>query len=128
MQAREIRYRYAGKVRVLVPFPPWRLLLTTRGLDLSASGVSALLDPLTGVGENDDDRAALLVEGDDYDVQLESADPGTGLDVPTPMLTARLARREPTPAGIKLAFQFVRPTAELLAFVHDHQLPLGGRA
>ncbi len=115
MLARENRHRYAGKVRVLIPFTPWRLLLTTRGLDLSASGVSAVLDPVPGTSDADDDRNVLLVEGDHYDVQLED----DAADLPTPMLSARLVRREATAAGLKLAFTFQQPNAELLAFVHD---------
>lgn len=123
MQGRDTRHRFAGKVRVLIPFTPWRLLLSTRGLDLSSSGVSVLLDPVPGIPDHEDDRNVLLVTGDPYDVQLED----DVADLPTPMLSARLVRRDATPAGLKLAFAFHKPTAELLAFVHDLSGRHGGR-
>jgi hypothetical protein len=102
-------------VRVLVPFPPWRLLMTARGLNVSQSGFAAFLEPPPGTDPYADDRGVLLVEGDTFDVQLEDE----SVDAPTPMLPARLVRREPTPAGLTLGFEFQQPTAELMAFVHD---------
>ena len=111
------RYRYHGKVRILVPFAPWRLLISATALEVSATGVTAFLQVEDGRGEGDD-REALLVEGDPYDVQLEHAE----RDLPTPMVPARLTAREEAPTGFKLTFTFVEPTADLLAFVHELSL------
>jgi hypothetical protein len=113
MRPREPRYAYDGKIRLMVPFDPWRLLVTLQGLDLSMTGVAARLDVPARKDRHDAD--ALLVEGDPYDLQLEH-----GADhLAAPFLRARLARRRRTPAGLELAFAFEEPDGDLLGLVHD---------
>ena len=140
-RSREARYRYDGQIRLMVPFDPWRLLLTLHGVNLSISGVSALLaraaatppPPVIGLkdrrpswgGEGDGSfgAEALLVEGDPYDLQLEhEAD-----HLSAPFLRARLVRRQRTAAGLELAFAFEEPDGDLLGLVHDLGLRGGGR-
>lgn len=95
----------------MISFPPWRLLLTLEGLDLSRSGVSARLTEPVAAGQ----IGTLLVEGDPYDVQLEH----DGEHLAAPFVRARLVRRTRTAAGWELALAFETPDVGLLALVHE---------
>jgi len=112
----ETRYAYGGRVRLLVPFDPWRLLLTLRGLNVSARSVSALL---MGSGAREDltlaETAALLVEGDPYDLQIEHESDA----LPTPFIRARLVSRNRTGAGLELTFAFEAPDGDLLGLIAE---------
>lgn len=112
-EPREPRYPFAGRVRVTVPFAPWRLVISARAQNVSTSGVSAVLLPSKAQG-----REELLSEGDPFDLQLEH-EAGDERGLPMPTVAARLARKQKTAAGLELAFAFERPSADLLAFVHD---------
>jgi hypothetical protein len=129
-QPRDPRYEYGGTVRLIVPFSPWRLLLSLRGRNLSASGLQARLErasaaPMRRAASSNaaTDAAArygaaveaLIVEGDPYELQLEH-DAG---HLPAPVLPARLVRREATPAGLDLAFAFDAADTDLLSLVHE---------
>jgi hypothetical protein len=113
---RETRYPFTGKVRLLVPFDPWRLLLTVRAVNLSSSGILTYC-------AHEDGRAAgafgdwpdLLSEGDPYDLQIEHQSD----HLPAPYLRARLARRVKHGGGFELAFAFEAPDADLLGLLHE---------
>jgi hypothetical protein len=97
----------------MVPFDPWRLLLTLAGVDLSVTGVGAVL--ALPPNRQRHEAEALLQEGDPYDLQLEHGDG----ELPSPFLRARLIRRRKSAAGLELAFAFEAPDADLLSLVHD---------
>ena len=93
---RSPRLSYQGRVRLMVTFDPWRLLLTLRGLNLSSGGLCAQLHKTGTQAET------LLSEGDLYTLQLDPDDS----HLPSPVLSARLVRRTSTNAGWELAFNF----------------------
>ncbi len=93
---RSPRLSYQGRVRLMVTFDPWRLLLTLRGLNLSSGGLCAQLHKTGTQAET------LLSEGDLYTLQLDPDDS----HLPSPVLSARLVRRTSTNAGWELAFSF----------------------
>jgi hypothetical protein len=99
----------------MVPFAPWRLMITLGGEDLSTSGLRAALPKATG-----NEVEALLAERDPYDLQLEH----DAEHLPAPVLRARLVRRVRTTAGWDLAFAFESSDIALLSLVHE----LSGRA
>lgn len=110
--ARETRLTYRGPVRLLVPFPPWRLLMTLSGLNLSTTGLLALLPvDMKDAG----DAHALLQAGDPYELQLEH----DSEHVMAPFLKARLVRTLRTTVGFELAFAFDDTDAGLLGLVHE---------
>lgn len=106
---REPRYPYRGTMRIMVPFAPWRILISANALNLSSTGVAALLPT------NASDAEALLQEGDPYELQLEH----DSEELPTPFLQARLARRERTRDGLEVAFSFEAPDVDLMGMVHE---------
>lgn len=109
---RETRFPYRGKVRLLVPFAPWRLLLTLNGLNLSGSGVLALL---SSAGKDAAAAQALLATGDPYELQLEH----DAEHLTAPFLKARLVRTQRTTVGWELAFSFEDADGGLLSLVHE---------
>jgi hypothetical protein len=137
---RDVRHPYGGAVRLVVPFDPWRLVVSLTGRDLSTSGVAAIWKgqparpavpagaraPLGAAaariaqaqaGKASEEVAALFVEGDPYDLQLEH----DAEHLPAPFLRARLvrARRLPGAYGLELAFAFEAPDTDLLSLVHE---------
>lgn len=108
---REPRIPYAGTLRVLLDFAPWKLALSLAGLNLSTTGVLGHLEP----GDAGSDVDQLLQVGDPYQLQLEH----DSEHLPVPVLSARLVRREPTPRGLVLAFGFDAPGSELLGLIHE---------
>lgn len=129
---RHPRFDYGGKVRLMVPFSPWRLLLSLEGENLSASGLKAHFKKCPSAkGESDHtsssrrslDRGAkealaiesLIVEGDPYDLQLEH----DSEHLPAPVLPARLVKREKTSKGLALTFAFEEANTDLLSLVHE---------
>ncbi len=109
---REPRYPYGGRVRLLVDFSPWRLLLTLDGLNLSASGLGAVLGPSA---DKEGEARGLLAVGDPYLVQLEH----DAEHLPAPVCRTRLTRRVEHAAGLELAFTFDEPAPELLGLIHE---------
>lgn len=110
--SRDTRLPYRGKVRLLVPFAPWRLLLTLSGLNVSNTGVLALLPVDT---KDATSVHALLMAGDPYELQLEHDTE----HVMAPFLRARLARSQRTTIGWELAFSFEGTDAGLLGLIHE---------
>ncbi len=110
--AREPRIPYAGTVRVLLDFAPWKLALALDGLNLSASGVLAHL-PATQ--KTDAEVEALLAVGDPYQLQIEH----DGEHLPVPVVTARLVRRASQAAGLALGFAFEAQGSDLLGLIHE---------
>ena len=110
-KAREPRYPYRGRLRLMIPFPPWRLLLTLEGQNLSTSGVSARLPEGDAAGGADD----LLQLADTYELQLEH----DAEHLPAPQVRATLVRRVRTTAGLELALRFETTDVNLLGLVHE---------
>ena len=120
--AREPRYPFPGKVRLLVDFAPWRVLLSLDGLDLSTSGVRARLP--AAVFAQFEDAEALLQERQLYDLQLEFA----ADHLPDILLKGRLVRRRRLTGvapGWDLAFMFLGSDFGLLGLVHELALAAG---
>lgn len=118
---RELRLPYRGKVRLLVPFAPWRLLVTLSGLNLSGSGVLTLL---SSEGADAQAAQALLATGDPYELQLEH----DSEHLTAPFLKARLVRTQRTTVGWELAFAFEDADGGLLSLVHELSLGAGASA
>ena len=115
---REERFNYQGQVRVLINFEPWRLVLSLRGLNLSRTGLCALLaSGSQDARKQTQDAELLLAEGDPYDLQLDHDTP----HLPTPLVSARLVRKARTNAGWELAFTFTGTDVGLLGLVHEIQ-------
>lgn len=110
------RFPHDGKVRLLVPFDPWRLMLTLHGANVSQTGACAALS-----GPSAREAEPLLAEGDPYELQIEPDRHGTMLD--TVLVRGRLVRRRKTAAGLELAFAFEEQTPAMAALLDD----LGGR-
>jgi hypothetical protein len=100
-------------VRVLVPFAPWRLMISLTGLNLSGSGILAL-----HAAGGDAQALELLAVGDAYELQLEQDDGAFGHGT-AHGLPARLVRRVRTTVGHELAFAFDGVDSGLLGLVHE---------
>lgn len=124
---REPRYAYGGTVRLLAALPPWRLLISLTGRNLSTTGLQTVLPAATLARTPDLER--FLAEGQYFDLQLEH-------DIehlPAILVRARLQRRRRIQAsvlgdgGLELAFLFIgqgstpRGGADvgLLSLVHE---------
>ncbi len=93
-------------------FPPWQLLISLRGLNVSELGVWALL---ANTSHETAEVADLLVEEDSYELQLEhEAD-----SLAAPFVRAKLAGKRETNAGWELGFIFAAPDPELLGLIAE---------
>ena len=95
----------------MIPFEPWRLLLSLEGQNLSTSGVLARLSTADAAGGAED----LLQLYDTYDLQIEH----DAEHLPAPLVRGILVRRTRTTAGLELALRFEAPDVNLLGLVHE---------
>ncbi|TWW12115.1 hypothetical protein E3A20_03850 [Planctomyces bekefii] len=117
---REVRVPYDGKVRLLLPFSPWRLLLTVHGINLSQTGLLAFLSADT---KDVTSLVALLELRDPVELQLEH----DAIYATFPKVTGRLTRSSKSALGYDLAFAFEESDSSVLGLVHELNLLKGHR-
>ena len=103
-------HSYSGKVRLIIPYRPWKLALILRGTALQAQGLTAY------IGRHDFEKSFDFSDIDD----LFSFDQTYALQIepdnhrwPTPSLHGQLIAREPESRSLRLEFHFLSGSEEL---------------
>ena len=111
---------FRGLVRLNVNTPPWKILLTSKGVNISSSGILVQFDN-DSICEQLDlvDIHYLLTEGDEVGVQLEHQD----IDLPIAYLPATVVRKKIiNDYLLEVGLMFRKSTDELKSLIHEiHQ-------
>lgn len=103
---------------MLLDFDPWRLMFHLNGINISETGLLAVLQHPTGAMHGSlplQETARLFSAGDPYVLQIEH----DCQDLAAPVLSARLRLRRDTASGIELAFAFDRMDADLTLLIDE---------
>ncbi|SME97341.1 hypothetical protein SAMN06296036_102354 [Pseudobacteriovorax antillogorgiicola] len=103
-------FPFHGKVRMIVPCEPWKLVLSLYGIEINKQWIRAGIDRKAFEKHFTFDDLAFIFRLDDrYGIQLEPEHD----HLPTPLISGELSRRDVEGNGLQLQFTFLEPSQDL---------------
>jgi len=119
MRSQEEVVAYRGLVRIGINRPPWRFILSGKGIALAPKMVQVAVERqhLSSIMASTDDIRALLAPGTPVSLQLEHDE----LELSLTMVSARLARLDVFEQRVELCFVFEQVDGEMFSLCSEIQ-------